>query len=117
MRWPNPKCEDFLVEVNKVLSHKIRGELDNPIKQQALFKLLGEDYVKIHFPHHKYQPKLLEPPKTKPDVKEACMKEMKQLLEEQLGVAMKDMGYPGDVRFDMNVNETETDLNKSVILS
>ena len=25
-----------------------------------MFKLLGEDYVRIHFPHHKYNPKLLE---------------------------------------------------------
>jgi hypothetical protein len=30
------------------------------VKQQALFKLLGEDYVRIHFPHHKYNPKLLD---------------------------------------------------------
>ncbi len=30
------------------------------MKQQALFKLLGEDYVRIHFPHHKYNPKLLD---------------------------------------------------------
>ena len=25
--FPNPKCEKFLAEVNKRLSHKIRGEL------------------------------------------------------------------------------------------
>ena len=35
VRFPNPKCEEFLVEINKTLSHKIRGELDNKIKQQA----------------------------------------------------------------------------------
>ena len=71
VRFPNPKCEEFLVEINKTLSHKIRGELDNKVKQQALFSLLGEDYVRIHFPHHKYDLSLLEPPKTRPDVKKA----------------------------------------------
>ena len=43
-------------QVNAVLSQKISGELDNQVKQQALFQLLGEDYVRIHFPHHKYNP-------------------------------------------------------------
>ena len=80
VKFPNPKCEEFLVEVlmqlitdsprtyfclldlsaasqvNAVLSQKISGELDNQVKQQALFQLLGEDYVRIHFPHHKYNP-------------------------------------------------------------
>ena len=41
---------------------------------------------------------MLEPPKTKPDLKEAYIKEMKGLLHEQLGVAKKEMGYPEDVR-------------------
>jgi hypothetical protein len=31
VRFPNPKCEEFLVEVNKILSHKLRGELDNQV--------------------------------------------------------------------------------------
>ena len=25
VRFPNPKCEDFLTEINKTLSNKIRG--------------------------------------------------------------------------------------------
>ena len=87
VRFPNPKCEEFLVEINNTLSHKIRGELDNKYKQQALFSLLGEDYVRIHFPHHKYDLKLLE--QTKPDVKKAYIDEMKQLVQEQLGVTLK----------------------------
>ena len=65
VRFPNPKCEEFLVEINNTLSHKIRGELDNKYKQQALFSLLGEDYVRIHFPHHKYDVKLLEQTKVR----------------------------------------------------
>ena len=52
--FPNPKCADFLAEVNEKLSERIRGELDNEVKQQALFQLLGEDYVRMHFPHHKW---------------------------------------------------------------
>ena len=27
VRFPNPKCEDFLTEINKTLSNKIRGKL------------------------------------------------------------------------------------------
>jgi hypothetical protein len=97
VRFPNPKCEDFLVEINKTLSYKIRGELDNQVKQQALFKLLGEDYVRIHFPHHKFNLALLEPPKTKPEIKKAYIEEMKQLVQEQLVVTLKECGYPEDV--------------------
>ena len=112
VRFPNPKCEEFLVEINNTLSHKIRGELDNKYKQQALFSLLGEDYVRIHFPHHKYDVKLLEQTKVrfilfiilkniiyiikqyqkilfKPDVKKAYIDEMKQLVQEQLAVTLK----------------------------
>lgn len=98
VRFPNPKCEDFLVEVNQVLSQKISGELENQTKQQALFQLLGEDYVRIHFPHHKFNPKLLEPPKASPDVKKLYMKEMKELVDQQLEVSLKELGYPADVR-------------------
>lgn len=97
VRFPNPKCEDFLTEINKTLSNKIRGELDNKVKQQALFSLLGEDYVRIHFPHHKYDLSVLDPPKTRPEVRKAYVEEMKQLVQEQLGVTLKECGYPEDV--------------------
>ena len=30
-------------------SERLRGELDNEVKQQALFKLLGQDYVTMYF--------------------------------------------------------------------
>ena len=40
VKFPNPKCEELLVEVNEGLSHKITGELDNQVKQQALFQFL-----------------------------------------------------------------------------
>jgi len=50
----NERSMDFLAKVNELLSTKVRGELDNEAKQQALFVLLGEDYVRLHFPHHRY---------------------------------------------------------------
>ena len=67
------------------------------MKQQALFHLLGKEYVRLHFQHHRYNPKLLEEPRTTPEVREAYLKEMKALLEEQLVAAQKDMGFPEDV--------------------
>jgi hypothetical protein len=66
--------------------------LDNKVKQQALFSLLGEDYVRIHFPHHKYDLSVLDPPKTRPEVRKAYVEEMKQLVQEQLGVTLKECG-------------------------
>ena len=66
--------------------------MDNKVKQQALFSLLGEDYVRIHFPHHKYDLSVLDPPKTRPEVRKAYVEEMKQLVQEQLGVTLKECG-------------------------
>ena len=98
-------------------SSKLRGELDNEVKQQALFKLLGQDYVTMYFRNARYttflthcfkisrlikitfsrfKPALLEPPKTKPEVREAYMEEMRLLLEDQIIATQKDMGLPED---------------------
>ena len=63
------------------------------MKQQALFSLLGQDYVRIHFPHHKYDLSVLDPPKTKPEIKKAYVEEMKQLVQEQLGGTLTECGY------------------------
>ena len=30
----------------------MRGEFTNKYRQQAVFELLGQDYTKVHFPHH-----------------------------------------------------------------
>ena len=30
----------------------MRGEFTNKYRQQAIFELLGQDYTKVHFPHH-----------------------------------------------------------------
>ena len=97
VKFPNPKCEELLVEVNEGLSHKITGELDNQVKQQALFQLLGEDYVRIHFPHHKYNPKIFH--EANPELKKAYTKDMKQMIDRQLDVTLKELGYPEDVRY------------------
>ena len=97
VKFPNPKCEELLVEVNEGLSHKITGELDNQVKQQALFQLLGEDYVRIHFPHHKYNPKIFH--EANSELKKAYTKDMKQMIDRQLDVTLKELGYPEDVRY------------------
>ena len=69
---------------------------DNQVKQQALFQLLGEDYVRIHFPHHKYNPKIFHA--ANPELKKAYTKDMKQMIDRQLDVTLKELGYPEDVR-------------------
>jgi hypothetical protein len=38
----------------------LRGQLDSQFKQQALFKLLGVGFVQRHFPHHRYEPGILD---------------------------------------------------------
>ena len=96
VKFPNPKCEELLVEVNEGLSHKITGELDNQVKQQALFQLLGEDYVRIHFPHHKFNPKIFH--EANPELKKAYTKDMKQMIDRQLDITLTELGYPEDVR-------------------
>ena len=96
----NPKCEQFLAEVNERLSYKLGGELDNEVKQQALFHLLGRQYVQLHFPHHRYNTKLLNG--TKEEVRAAYINEMKLLLDEQISISQRDLGYPRDVRYLFN---------------
>ena len=44
----------------------------------------------------RFKPALLEPPKTKPEVREAYMEEMRLLLEDQIIATQKDMGLPED---------------------
>ena len=106
-------------KVSTRLAAKVRGELDNEVKQQCLFQLLGKEYVAVQFPHHRWNPRLLE--KTDPHVnetvrpmyvfatancyrtilfqlKEGYFREMKELLEEQCTQVQKEMNMPEDVR-------------------
>lgn len=46
--------------VSGFLVDQLRSELDSPEKQQVLFQLLGRGFVVKHFPHHKYDPRILE---------------------------------------------------------
>lgn len=98
MSYPNKKSEDFLLPLNKRLSNKLRGEFDNPVKQQALFSLLGEDYVKLNFPRAEFKPSLLEAPKTAPELKRAYLNEMEDFLLEQIKETQEDIAMPEDVR-------------------
>ena len=45
----------------------------------------------------RYNPKILD--KANHDVRETYTKEMKELLEEQMAVAQRELGYPEDVRW------------------
>ena len=45
--------DELLADVNKQLSFKIRGEFSNKYRQQAILELLGQDFARLHFPHHK----------------------------------------------------------------
>ena len=47
-------------------------------------------------PVFRYKPAMLEPPKTKPEVKESYLEEMRLLLEDQIAATQKDMGLPDD---------------------
>ena len=40
---PNERCENFLALINAKLTPKIRGDLDNDVRQQCLFILLGKE--------------------------------------------------------------------------
>jgi len=41
-----------VLQVNKSMAHRLRGEFTNKRRQQAIFELLGPTYVAIYFPHY-----------------------------------------------------------------
>ncbi|XP_043193185.1 uncharacterized protein LOC122365761 [Amphibalanus amphitrite] len=103
VNFPNPACQKVLEKVNQALASRVKGQLSSEAKQQALFSLLGKEFVRQHFPHHKFNTKILEPPKMAPAVKEKHLREMRAHLKAELGGAMRDCGYPenvGDYRGD-----------------
>ena len=53
IQFSGPGVDDLLADVNKQLSFKIRGEFSNKYRQQAILELLGQDFARLHFPHHK----------------------------------------------------------------
>ena len=52
-------CRQVLERVNRALASRVRGQLSSEAKQQALFSLLGKEFVRQHFPHHKFNPNIL----------------------------------------------------------
>ncbi|KAF0307957.1 hypothetical protein FJT64_020784 [Amphibalanus amphitrite] len=97
------QLQSVLEKVNQALASRVKGQLSSEAKQQALFSLLGKEFVRQHFPHHKFNTKILEPPKMAPAVKEKHLREMRAHLKAELGGAMRDCGYPenvGDYRGD-----------------
>ena len=52
VNFSGPGIDELLADVNKQLSFKIRGEFNNKYRQQAMFQLMGQDFARLHFPHH-----------------------------------------------------------------
>ena len=52
IQFSGPGVDDLLADVNKQLSFKVRGEFSNKYRQQAILELLGQDFARLHFPHH-----------------------------------------------------------------
>ncbi|XP_037088377.1 uncharacterized protein LOC119108941 [Pollicipes pollicipes] len=94
---PNKGCQKVMERVNRTLASRVRGQLSSEAKQQALFSLLGKEFVRQHFPHHKYSPQLLEPPKMPPASKEKHLRDMREYLTTELHGAMRECGYPDDL--------------------
>lgn len=90
---PNPNIEKLMEKIAERLAVNVKGQLDNSGKQQALFTLLGRQYVKQHFPHHKYDPTMLEPPKMKSDTKVILLEDMREWLQQQLVATCHELGY------------------------
>ena len=55
IQFSGPGVDDLLADVNKQLSFKVRGEFSNKYRQQAILELLGQDFARLHFPHHQVE--------------------------------------------------------------
>ena len=55
IQFNGPGVDELLADVNKQLSFKVRGEFSNKYRQQAILELLGQDFARLHFPHHQVQ--------------------------------------------------------------
>ncbi|XP_069984592.1 uncharacterized protein [Penaeus vannamei] len=95
--YPNPACVQVLDKVNRALVSRVTRPQNTNLKQQALFSLLGREFVEQHFPLQKFDVSILEPPRTNPKNKEKYMSEMREFLQNALNQAMSDCDYPDDV--------------------
>lgn len=53
--------------------------------------------MRLNFPHQKIRPELTEPPRTKPEVRDAYLEEMRRFLDTQMSVVRQELNFPGDV--------------------
>ncbi|XP_047483893.1 uncharacterized protein LOC125035583 isoform X1 [Penaeus chinensis] len=95
--YPNPSCVQVLDKVNRALVSRVTRPQNTNLKQQALFSLLGREFVEQHFPLQKYDVSILEPPRTNAKNKEKYLSEMREFLQNALNQAMSDCDYPDDV--------------------
>ena len=112
VNFAGPGIDQLLADVNKQLSFKIRGEFSNKYRQQALLELLGQDFARLHFPHHQYDTKLLRPPNMEPKKREELMSEMRDLMDTFLVDTLEELGYPRDFSTFTGNPEIETFLDE-----
>ncbi|XP_022253719.1 uncharacterized protein LOC111088305 [Limulus polyphemus] len=99
-----PSLEKLLEKVGSGLALKIKGQLGIPSHRQALFTLLGDDFVKEYFPNSVTDPSLLEPPKLSSRKKEQIMSEMQNWLDNQIELVLQEKSLKtkkGEPRGDM----------------
>ncbi|XP_076345448.1 uncharacterized protein LOC143244510 isoform X2 [Tachypleus tridentatus] len=85
-----PSLEKLLEKVGSGLAKKIKGHLWIPSHRQALFTLLGDDFVKKYFSNSVTDPSILEPPKMSHGKKEQVMSEMQNWLDNQTEFVLQE---------------------------
>ncbi|XP_042223922.1 uncharacterized protein LOC121867864 [Homarus americanus] len=102
--YPNPTCVQVMDQVNRALAKHVTRPQGSELKQQALFTLLGPEFTTQHFPYHKYNVQILEPPLA-PRQKEKYVQEARVFLDQALSRALTDCGYPEDASAYENDDE------------
>ncbi|CAG0894994.1 unnamed protein product [Cyprideis torosa] len=95
--FPNPKCEKVLAKINGVLAKKLKPDKADKAKEQALYLLLGKDFVAKHFPEATYDPSVLEPPNMDPKEKAKHIAKAKSYLDDKRNEATQELGWPNDL--------------------
>jgi len=97
----------------------LRGELESQHKQQAMFALLGFGFVQRHFPHHKFEPGILD--KLEKDKRERVFAEAKMFLDERVeeGLDLYKRNNEEDRKLIMDLKEIfssdlQTELHKTL---
>ena len=100
-------------------------------RQQAILELLGQDFARLHFPHHQveaeifrnkaqfswlefyfqFDSRLLRPPNMDPKKREELLGDMRDLVDTLLIESLEDLGYPRDFSTITGKPDLESFLN------